>query len=106
MCSDVCPWALPRWAKWRNASTSPHDGWSVAACDTTPSCEGSDGEHVIDSLLQLLAMRRPYSDDTISDIPRRQRVFRGIFAHAVSRLSVLDAFIAEYGALECFELPG
>lgn len=65
----------------------------------------SDGEHVIDSLMQLYATRRPYSDDLIRDLQRRQRVFRGILAHGATRQSVLDAFIAEYGALDCFELP-
>lgn len=64
-----------------------------------------DGEHVIDSLLQLYATRRPYSDDLIPDLQRRQRVFRGILAHGATRQSVLDAFIAEYGALDCFKLP-
>lgn len=64
-----------------------------------------DGEHVIDSLIQLNATRRPASDEFLPDMQRRQRVFRGILAHGATRQSVLDAFIAEYGALDCFELP-
>ncbi len=87
------------WATW------PETPVTRQAIETDLGYIRTEGEQVINALVQLLASRRLHSEDLISDIQRRQRIFRAALAHGATKQSVRDAYIVEYGALECFVLP-